>query len=413
MHPRGLSRRGVLNIVGAVLVAAPTLVMTLESRPASATSVVTRASAANRSGADRLVAVLSDARRRASALQQQAKAIEQTVQTATGKVVKATTAATRRAVDAGAVIQNITTGGPTTTLAPKPTSTATIGVAALGPVTVAQLDQTFVDTTRATPANGSSAPRTNRRTLATTVLYPTDAPAGTTFPVLVFGHGLGGNPKRYIDLLRPIASAGYIVVAPTFPLSNSATVGGATVTDEPQQPGDLRFAMDQVVALGAQPGNPLAGIVDGTRLAAAGHSLGGITTLDYAYGSGFDRRLRAAIPISSILNPFSSAAYFTKPMIPLLLIHGDADDTVPYALGSVTAFATAPSPKALLTIRNGTHSFGLSGTPGASPAVGSAVVSAMVDFLDRYLKDDPTGINRLQVLATGQPGLLRLDAAGL
>ena len=178
MHPRGLSRRGVLNIVGAVLVAAPTLVMTLESRPASATSVVTRASAANRSAADRLVAVLSDAGRRASALQHQAKAIEQTVQTATGKVVKATTAATRRAVDAGAVIQNITTGGPTTTLAPKAASTAAVGVAVLGTFTVAQLDQTFVDTTRATPANGSSAPRTNRRTLVTTVLYPTAAPAG-------------------------------------------------------------------------------------------------------------------------------------------------------------------------------------------------------------------------------------------
>ena len=339
--------------------------------------------------------------------------IEQKVQTATGKVVKATTTATRRAVDAGVVMQNITTGGPTTTLAPKVPSAPPVRVAALGTFSVAQLDQTFVDMTRATPANGSSAPRTNRRTLDTTVLYPVGAEAGTTFPVLVFGHGLGANPKRYIDLLRPIASAGYIVVAPTFPLSNSATAGGATVTDEPQQPGDLRFAMDQVVALGAQPGNPLTGIVDGTRLAAAGHSLGGITTLDYAYGSGFDRRLRAAIPISAILNPFSSSAYFTKPMIPLLLIHGDADDTVPYVLGSVTAFATAPAPKALLTIRSGTHSFGLRGTPGASPAVGSAVVSAMVDFLDRYVKDDPTGINRLQALATGQPGLLRLDGGGL
>lgn len=329
------------------------------------------------------------------------------------KVVRAATTATRKALDAGAIAQNITTRGPTTTLAPKAASPSAVGVATIGTYAVAQFDQTFVDTGRPTAANGAGAPRTSSRSILTAVLYPTGAATGMTFPVLVFGHGLGANPKRYVSLLSPIASAGYIVVAPTFPLSNSGTPNGATINDEPQQAGDMRFAMDGVIALGVQPGNPLSGMVDGSRLAAAGHSLGGVTTLDYAFGAGYDKRLRAAIPISSILNIFSGTRYFTNPMIPMLLIHGDADGTVPYALGSVATFSTAPSPKALLTIRNGNHSFGLAGSSASKPEVGTAVVAAMVDFLDRYVKDDPIGTNRLQALATAQSGLLRLDASGL
>ena len=404
MHPRSPSRLGVIGV--AVLVSLPVLGTVAADAPANAAPLHTT----GRSAVDRLVAVVADTAR-------QAKALEATA----AKVVNATTTATRKAVSAGLVIQNITTGGPTTTVAIKEPSAAAIGVAPVGAFAVGQLDQTFVDTTRPTQANGSNAPASSSRSMATTVMYPTGAASGAAsgtasgiaFPVLVFAHGLGGTPKRYLDLLRPIASAGYVVVAPTFPLSNAATPGGATISDELQQPGDMRFVVDQVVALGAQSGNPLSGIVDGSRLAAAGHSLGGITTLDDAYGSGSDKRLRAAIPISSILNPLSGASAFSRPMVPLLLIHGDLDQTVPYSIGSVATFAAAPSPKALLTIRNGNHTFGLGRSSNPSPAVGAAVVSAMVDFLDRYLKDDPTGINRLQSLATGQPGLLRFDAAGL
>ena len=396
MHPRSPSRLGVIGV--AVLVSLPVLGTVAADAPANAAPLHTT----GRSAVDRLVAVVADTAR-------QAKALEATA----AKVVNATTTATRKAVSAGLVIQNITTGGPTTTVAIKEPSAAAIGVAPVGAFAVGQLDQTFVDTTRPTQANGSNAPASSSRSMATTVMYPTGAASGTAFPVLVFAHGLGGTPKRDLDLLRPIASAGYVVVAPTFPLSNAATPGGATISDELQQPGDMRFVVDQVVALGAQSGNPLSGIVDGSRLAAAGHSLGGITTLDDAYGSGSDKRLRAAIPISSILNPLSGASAFSRPMVPLLLIHGDLDQTVPYSIGSVATFAAAPSPKALLTIRNGNHTFGLGRSSNPSPAVGAAVVSAMVDFLDRYLKDDPTGINRLQSLATGQPGLLRFDAAGL
>lgn len=404
MHLRGSSRLGAFGV--AALLCVPSMAVVL-------TPGASAAPPARRSTADRLLNAMTGARQQAGVLAAQAAAIEQEVKATTAKVVQRASKATRKAVAAGNVIQNITSGGPTTTVAPKAAVATAVGVAAIGTYGVAQLERTFVDTSRSTAANGSTAPRRNSRSIATTVFHPTGAPAGTRFPVLVFGHGFGASPARYADIVRPIASAGYVVVAPTFPLSNSATVGGPTLADEPQQPADMRFALDQVIALGTQAGNPLSGLLDGNRLAAAGHSLGGITTFDYAYGAGYDKRLRAAVPMSAILNVFSATRPFTNPMVPMLLIHGDADETVPYGLGSVTAFAAAPSPKALLTIRNGSHSFGLAGIPGSSPAVGSAVVQATVSFLDRYVKDDPTGINRLQALATGQPGLLRIDAAGL
>ena len=64
------------------------------------------------------------------------------------KVLRATTTATRKVLDAGAIAQNITTGGPTTTLAPRAASASAVGVATIGTYTVAQLDQTFVDTSQ-------------------------------------------------------------------------------------------------------------------------------------------------------------------------------------------------------------------------------------------------------------------------
>ena len=67
-----------------------------------------------------------------------------------------------------------------------------------------------------------------------------------------------------------------------------------------------------------------------------------------------------------------------RPEVPLLLIHGDADATVPYS-GSESAYRDASAPKFLLTIVNGPHS-------PFSDAAGDVIVDVMQDFLDHYLK---------------------------
>jgi hypothetical protein len=75
---------------------------------------------------------------------------------------------------------------------------------------------------------------------------------------------------------------------------------------------------------------------------------------------------------------------------PLLLVHGTADDLVPYE-ASVDVFNAARGPKALLTVRHGDH-----GAPvSASGASFATIVRTTVDFFDAYLKQDASARARL------------------
>ena len=103
--------------------------------------------------------------------------------------------------------------------------------------------ETFVDTGRPTAAN-DDCKKIPSRTLPTTILYPAtgdpsaDAlagaapdPSGAPYPLIVFAHGYSASPQVYEPLLRHWAAAGYVVAAPQFPLSSSASPCGAVAGD--------------------------------------------------------------------------------------------------------------------------------------------------------------------------------------
>ena len=149
----------------------------------------------------------------------------------------------------------------------------------------------LVDDSRGTPANGS-APALPSRNLSTWVLYPAvgaptaqpiahaqPASDGKPFPVIVFAHGLDSLGLAYDPLLQQWVERGFVVVAPTFPLSNIAAPGGDTAKDLVNQPGDMSFVLTQVLDLSKQSGNLLSGMIDPHRIAAVGHSLGAMTVL--------------------------------------------------------------------------------------------------------------------------------------
>jgi dienelactone hydrolase len=258
--------------------------------------------------------------------------------------------------------------------------------------------ETFVDTTRPTSANGTY-PGAPTRTLVTTVWYPATgtpgpddqqgAPAydGRRFPLLVFAHGFTANGPAYGGLLRRIASAGYVVAAPTFPLSNGAAPGGPRIVDVVNQPADVSFVIDEMLRLDADPASPYAGLLRRHRIAAAGHSLGGVTTLGLLNDCCIDRRIDAYIPMSGIAVPLPNGAYSWDQRFPLLLVHGEDDGTVPYA-GSLHVFDEARRPKFLLAMVDGSH------IPFIG-AQGDAVVTSVLHFLDRYLKHRPGSLHAL------------------
>lgn len=101
-------------------------------------------------------------------------------------------------------------------------STAAAGAAwAVTPkYAVGTVTDTFVDPHHTTPTWDGS-PQLATRTLITTILYPATGPTGGStetgaiadksagpFPLIVFGHGLGGTPQDYTNVLTAWASQG-------------------------------------------------------------------------------------------------------------------------------------------------------------------------------------------------------------
>jgi len=276
--------------------------------------------------------------------------------------------------------------------------------------------ETFVDPDRPTKANGT-APKQPDRSLTTTILYPavgtpgaapvTDPPVEDAaparddgpFPLVVFGHGFGASPDVYTGLLRSWAAAGYVVAAPRFPLTNSATVGGVDAGDFQNQPGDVSFVITSMLQASEDDTGPLAGLVDPHGIGVAGHSLGGITTLGIAaHTCCRDARVKAAVVLSGDPLSFPTGKFDFAKAPPILLVHGTADDLIAYD-ASVEVFNRAESPKGLVTITDGDH--------GAPVAVGgpafASVVRTTTDFFDAYLEGNRPSLER--IASDGEQGV--------
>ncbi len=218
----------------------------------------------------------------------------------------------------------------------------------------------YVDSTRPTPAN-HEYPGAATRTLTVEVWYPASAPEGTMrdapldvsggpFPLILHSHGFMDSRLGEGYLAEHLASHGYVVASPDYPLSKGGAPGGSTVHDVPQQPGDVRFVIDRLLADSA-----LAGALDPTRIAASGLSLGGLTSLLATYHPTLrDPRLRAVLAMAAP-SCFLTAPFYKNSTAPLLLVHGDADVLVPPEPNSMRAFERDAGPRELVLLRRGTH----------------------------------------------------------
>jgi predicted dienelactone hydrolase len=289
-------------------------------------------------------------------------------------------------------------------IASAPTSEA----APSGPYAVGRRDVTFVDTSRHTAADPlRDLPEKPSRTLPVMVLYPstgtapsdpasaptTDAPpARGPFPLVEFSHGITASGPLYIGRLQRWTRAGFVVAAPTFPLSGpGAKFPGDPVAlgDYRNQPADVRFVLDQLLERNKDSRDPLHGLIDPDEIAVSGHSLGAITTLGLVENSCCqDPRIKAAIAISGIELPFPSGNFDDPPAIPLLLVHGDADKTVPVS-GSDHVFDAATPPVYYLRLNGVSHIGVVFGD--ASHYTDEAVIA----FLDQVLKHEQTALAQL------------------
>jgi hypothetical protein len=124
---------------------------------------------------------------------------------------------------------------------------------------------------------------------------------GKKYPIITWGNGTCALPEGYGTLLKHWASHGFFVVA-----ANSRQVGSNSV---------MTKALDWAFAANKDSSSPYFGKIDTDRVAAAGHSQGGMATITAAR----DSRVKTVII-------FNGGASATKPYF---AISGDRD--IPFA----------------------------------------------------------------------------------
>jgi dienelactone hydrolase len=235
------------------------------------------------------------------------------------------------------------------------------------------------------------------RPLPTTVWYPAAgaagrgpsagaAPADGRFPVVLFSHGLTSEPSAYADMLTRWTRAGFVVAAPAYP-HTAHGVADFDAVDVLNQPADASYVLTQVLKLNAESGDPLRGRLDPERVAAAGHSAGGITTVGL-FTSSRDERLTAGVVLAG--RQLAPKPFTGRPAA-LLFVHGKLDRTVGYPDGLRT-FQAVPWSRAMLTVTRGGHL--------TSDRDFEAVVDTSTDFLRWSLYGDPAARSRITGDAT-------------
>ncbi|MCZ6502030.1 MAG: prolyl oligopeptidase family serine peptidase [Gammaproteobacteria bacterium] len=270
-----------------------------------------------------------------------------------------------------------------------------------GPYEPALVNYRFVDTSRPTMQNGEYA-GADDRTLDTILWYPVGATG--ELPLTVYSHGFIGNKDGGNFMARYLASHGYVVVSANFPISNTTAPGGPNFEDVVNQPGDVSFLIDQILAL---EDKPFEGTIDESRIGLFGLSLGGLTTTLAAFHPDWvDTRTKAAISIAGPANIFSEK-FFDHYDVPFLMIGGTEDSIVDYNANA------SPIPEritngGLLTLIGGTHlgfdEFAMTGFR----LLGN--MDQLVCSVIELQADDTQGGNPFpELLGTEAQGILQLD----
>ena len=255
-------------------------------------------------------------------------------------------------------------------------------------------------------------------------------PSGAAHPLVIVSHGYSNDPNTMTWLTENLASKGYVVAAIHH---DDPPITDRTRFAEPlmRRPLDIAF-----VARSLQSTLAADGLVDPTRTALVGYSMGGYGVLTAA-GATLDPEGSVKWVPGGLMLPFARggaqqdslkvqgvrAVVAISPAgggtlgswgadgvgaltAPLLLIAGDEDRTVDYATGARTIFNTASAAQRyLLTFKGGGHAIGLNPVPDAMrqrlwdqdwfedpvwrkeriTAINAHFITA---FLDRYVKGD-------------------------
>ncbi len=221
----------------------------------------------------------------------------------------------------------------------------------------------LVDTQRGVTSGGVTL--ASERALPTEVWSPTRP---GPYPLVVFVHGYDTGPLDYSRFCSALASSGYVVAAPSFPLEDPARGFPLDRTHLADEAGDVSFVVtsleQRATALELAPG----------PVAVVGHSDGADVALLAAYGPGTtDRRIDAVVADAPDPMPSGPA----PSTVPLLLVQGTDDTVVPYA-SSQAVLAQVRAPVVYVSLVGADHLPPIAGGTPWTPVLDAAVAR----FLD-------------------------------
>lgn len=229
-----------------------------------------------------------------------------------------------------------------------------------GPFSVKTSLKTLNDSSRGIDANGDYE-GSDVRSFELNIWSPASKPASPQ-PLLVYSHGFMSNGLGGAYLGEYFASHGYTVVAATYPLTHFSAPGGPNNGDVVNQPADVSFIIDTMLARSANEADELHAYIDPQRVAAAGLSLGGMTTTMAAFHpENADKRIAAAVSIAGPAYMFGPK-YFAKASLPFMMVATPQDAMVSYEANAANMKAKYPA-TVLLTIDGASHAgFGAQAT---------------------------------------------------
>lgn len=125
---------------------------------------------------------------------------------------------------------------------------------------------------------------------------------GGHFPLIVFAAGFDCNPDTYQPFLHALASQGYIVAAPIFPIEASipgAAPAGRSNAEMVNQMYDMSATISQMLAYARTKGNFLNTAMSQTQIGVIGHSDGGMTVAGMTMSTSYhDSRIKAVAVMS-------------------------------------------------------------------------------------------------------------------
>jgi len=218
------------------------------------------------------------------------------------------------------------------------------------------------------------------RHLPTTVYYPASGsgpgatPACGSFPLVVAGHGSQGTGASAASLHAFLTQAGYVLAAPTFPSG----------FDFRAMTGDVRFVITKVLQESAGTGMPLEGLIDRTSIGYIGTSMGGMIGLALYQSCCLDKRIDAVV---SKIGMAPGGGYDWRAGPPLLMINGDADQTISYD-AALQAYRDARRPKGMITLAGIGHDLNVGNDP--------ILRDAPLGFFAFFLKERRHGLDKLR-----------------